>query len=425
VARVLVHLAVVSDVARRVSSSLEITMASRQSSFGTARELLRVPLFVPALLAIVLAILAEAMGFSYIALLVVETIGLSPFELGVCLTLSALSGMLVSTIFGHLHDRKPAAWPLILSLVAKAAGFGLCAILREPWMLWLNAAVFLGVSSASFALLFAIARTYLEEANDAVISSGMAALRMGGSLSWAVGPALGAAIVTWWTIEGIYVIAGALASSALAVVVICGLKAMPVSSNREPIDRSVLSSTAPIVTALIAFHTAMFAGSNALSILVAQDFGSATDVGLLFSLCAALEVVVMGIFVIRPAAGTNRWLLLFGFAIFAAYFALPIFWPSLWAFYVGQLLRAIGIAIVSIVGMAYLQDLLPGRTGTAAALFGNSASAGLLLSGLATGIWAENFGYLSLFATCGVMCLVGAAPLCFHAAISRKLNHAA
>ena len=44
--------------------SLEMTMASRPSSFGTARELLRVPLFVPALIAILLAILAEAMGFN-------------------------------------------------------------------------------------------------------------------------------------------------------------------------------------------------------------------------------------------------------------------------------------------------------------------------------------------------------------------------
>ncbi|MDB5613711.1 MAG: sugar transporter [Devosia sp.] len=66
--------------------------------------------------------------------------------------------------------------------------------------------------------------------------------------------------------------------------------------------------------------------------------------------------------------------------------------------------------------MAYLRDLLPGRAGTAAALFGNSASAGLLISGLATGIWAEQFGYLSLFAACGVLCLAGAVPLCIHTA---------
>jgi MFS transporter, SET family, sugar efflux transporter len=387
-------------------------MATDQSPIHVARILFNVPLFLPAFLAIVLAMLAEAMGFSYIALLAVEVIGLSPLELGAFLTLSAMSGMIASTIFGHLHDHKPVVWPLLLSLLAKAVGFGLCAVLTEVWMLLANAAVLFGISAASFALLFAIARSYLNGTDERLVASGMAALRMGNSLSWALGPALGAAIVAWWTIAAVYIAAGALAILALVIVVFARLKVAPPQTKGEPITIGMLVSTGPIVIALTAFHTAMFSGSNAMSILVAQEFGAPADVGLLFSLCALLEVVAMSLFVIRPAAGASRWLLLVGFAILAAYFALPIVWPSLPAFYAGQLLRAVGIAIVSIVGMAYLQELLPGRTGTAAALFGNSASAGLLLSGLATGVWADQFGYLSLFAACGLLCLAGALPLC-------------
>jgi hypothetical protein len=40
--------------------------------------------------------------------------------------------------------------------------------------------------------------------------------------------------------------------------------------------------------------------------------------------------------------------------------------------YLAQLPRATGIAIISIVGMAYLQRSLPGRLGVASALFGNT-----------------------------------------------------
>jgi SET family sugar efflux transporter-like MFS transporter len=54
--------------------------------------------------------------------------------------------------------------------------------------------------------------------------------------------------------------------------------------------------------------------------------------------------------------------------------------------YLAQLPRAIGIAIISIVGMAYLQRSLPGCLGVASALFGNSAGAGLFLSGVGTGV---------------------------------------
>lgn len=370
-----------------------------------------IPFFAPAFLAILLAMLAEAMGFSYLALLAVEKVGMAPLELGLFLSLSSVSGILAMTIFGHLHDRRPGTWPLLLSLVAKAAGFGVCALVTETWILFLNAAVLFGIGSASFALLFAMAKSALDGSDPKTVSSGMAALRLGNSLSWAVGPALGAAAVAWWGLDAVYLGAAALAALALAIVLIRRIPVAP-AAMRQPITREVLFSTAPVVVALTAFHTAMFTGGTAMSIVVARQLGSPTDVGLIFSLCAGLEVAVMAIFVLRPATGLDRRLLLLGFAIFAAYHGLLAIWPSLPGFYLGQGLRAVAIAIISVIGMAYLQDLLPGRAGMAAALFGSSASAAGLLSGLGTGLWAQSFGYPSLFSACAVLSLVGAAALC-------------
>ena len=61
------------------------------------------------------------------------------------------------------------------------------------------------------------------------------------------------------------------------------------------------------------------------------------------------------------------------------------------------MLRAAAIAIISVIGMAYLQELLPGQAGIVAALFGSTASAAGLLSGMGTGLWAQYFGYWSMF----------------------------
>ena len=374
-------------------------------------SLLRVPFFAPAVLAILLAMLAEAMGFSYLALLAVEKVGMAPLELGVFLSLSSVSGIVAMTVFGHLHDRRPGTWPLLVSLVAKAAGFGLCAVVTETWILFLNAAVLFGIGSASFALLFAMAKRALDDTDDKTISSGMAALRLGNSLSWAVGPALGAAAAAWWGLDAVYLGAAALAVLALAVVLISRIPVASTVTVREPITRDVLYATAPVVIALTAFHTAMFTGGNAMSIVVSQQLGSPIDVGLIFSVCAILEVAVMSVFVIRPATGLDKRLLLIGFAIFAVYHAGLVAWPSLPSFYVGQVLRAVAIAIISVIGMAYLQELLPGRAGMAAALFGSSASAAGLLSGLGTGLWAQSFGYMSLFSACAGLSLLGGAAL--------------
>ena len=75
------------------------------------------------------------------------------------------------------------------------------------------------------------------------------------------------------------------------------------------------------------------------------------------------------------------------------------------------LLASLMLFILSVVGMAYVQELLPGRAGVASALFGNTMSAGFLLSGLGTGLFAQAFGYWSIFGVCALLCVLGGAVL--------------
>ena len=381
-------------------------------SFRSSLALLKVPSFAPALLAILFATLAEAVAGSYMALLAVEKVGMSPLELSAFLTLSAISGIAVTTLFGHLHDRKPVMWPLLVSLVAKGAGYGFCVVVTDTWALLLVAFVLFGLSSASFALIFAMAKGYLDRVGGETVLRGMASLRMTASLSWAIGPALGAGLVALWSFEGVFAGAAILAVGALVIVLVSRIKVVPAATvERQKITLDVVLAAAPAVVALTAFHTVMFMGSNAMSILVVRELGSETDVGLLFSLCAALEVVVMGLFVVRPTNGANHGLLFVGFLLFAVYFAMALLWPTLLSLYLGQIPRAAAIGIISIVGMAYVQELLPGRAGIAAALFGNTMSAGFLLSGIGTGVLAEALGFWSIFGVCAVLSLLGGAAL--------------
>jgi len=381
-------------------------------SFRQSIALFKVPSFTPAILAILLATLAEAVAGSYMALLAVEKIGMSPLELSAFLTLSAISGIAVTTLFGHLHDRKPILWPLLVAMGAKILGLALCAALTQTWMLIVVGVALFGPSSASFALMFAMAKGYLDRVGGETVSRGMAALRMTSSLSWAIGPALGAGLVAGWSFTGVYVGATLLAALALGVVLASRVKVVPAdTSERQKITIDVVRAAAPAVIAMTAFHTVMFMGSNAMSIIVVRELGSETDVGLLFSLCAAIEVLVMGLFVIRPMARVSVPLLALGFALFAGYFVLALLWPTLLSLYLGQILRAAAIGILSVVGMAYVQQLLPGRAGIASALFGNTMSAGALLSGLGTGLFAQAFGYLAIFGVCALLCAIGGSVL--------------
>ena len=388
-----------------MQQEIEPVAASAVSPFA-------VPNFGPVFFAILLAMLAEAMAGSYIALLAVEAIGMSPLELSAFLTIPAASGIAVTSFFGHLLDRKPVIWPLLVSLLAKSVGFGLCAYLTETWMLVVNASILFGLGAASFSILFAVAKGRLDQVGGSTVSRGMAILRLVTSLSWTIGPALGAILISQRGFPGVFLGAASLAALSLAIVLVTRIRAVEKTFDERPkLDLEVLRSAAPAILALSAFHTAMFMGSNAMSIVVAQDLGTERDVGLLFSLCAGLEVVVMGAFVVWPGLSNRQGLLLLGFALFAAYFLMALLWPTLTSLYLGQVPRAAGIGIISIVGMAVVQDLLPGRAGTASALFGNTISVGFLLSGLGTGVWANAFGYWSLFWLCASLCGFGVIVL--------------
>ncbi len=382
-------------------------------SFRPSLALLKVPSFAPTMLAALLTILAEAVAGSYMALLAVEKVGMTPLELTLFMTLSSLAGIGFTTWFGQRHDSRPALWPLLLSLGAKIVAYVLFAFVASPWLLILVGFTALGLGSASFSLLFAIAKGQLDLVGGDTVSRGMAGMRMVSSLAWAIGPAIGAALVAVASFGGVYLGAAALALVALLTVVATRLRVMPAAApgQRRGIDLATVRMAAPGVLALTAFHTAMFMASVAMSIVVVQDLGTETDVGLLFSLCAAIEVVVMGLFVVRPMARVSHGLLIAGFLIFALYFALPLLIPTLAALYVGQLLRAVAIAVISILGMAYVQQLLPGRAGTAAALFGNTMSAGAVFSGLGTGLWAGAFGFWSIFGVSVALSLFGAAAI--------------
>jgi SET family sugar efflux transporter-like MFS transporter len=384
------------------------------SSHGT--QLWHVPFFVPVTIAVLFAMVAEAMAGSYMALLAVQRAGMSPLELTAFLTVPAATGLAVTTALGHLHDRNPAIWPLLLSLLSKVIGFTLCAYVTSVWLLVLIAGVLFGLSAASFALLFAVAKAHLDQVGGATVSRGMAVLRLIASLSWTVGPAIGAMLISARGFEGVYVGAAMLAALSLGIVALSRIEfARVAKEERAELTASVVIAVAPAALALSAFHTAMFMGSNAMSIVVAEDIGSQQDVGVLFSLCAGLEVLIMGGFVAWPRLSSQRWMLFVGFALFALYFVMALAWPTMLCLYVGQLPRAAGIGIISIIGMEMVQNMLPGRAGTASAIFGNTISVGFLLSGLGTGTWSNSFGYWSLFSLCAWLCLFGAVALLFTA----------
>ena len=138
----------------------------------------------------------------------------------------------------------------------------------------------------------------------------------------------------------------------------------------------------------------MFLGSIPLPIVLTTSLGGTeSDVGITMSLCAALEIVIMGALIWKPLQRGERVAIVAGFATFIVYFVALTLVRSVGGVFWAQIPRAIGIAFVTYLGISFLHSLMPHRAGAAAALFSNAGQVGSVLAALSVGGLAKAFGY--------------------------------
>jgi MFS transporter, SET family, sugar efflux transporter len=387
------------------------SLPQEPSQFRHLAKLARTPSFLPLVSAILFVALGNAVGGSYLTLYVVDKAHLSPLSLGLFLTVYSLSGMIISTSFGRWFDRKPSPIPLLLALVMTVSGYTLLSVTTNFYLLLLIAGVPLGTSLAVFPQLFALAKGHLDRVGADTAERGTAMMRATWSIAWAVGPALGAIVISSSDFWGVFLTAAVCVVAATIIVATARVHALP-SRDKTTLElkssRRTIREAGFAASSLTLFHMAMFLGSIALPLVATHELGGTkADVGLIFSVCAFLEVPVMFAFVLRPSAAGNRGWISAGFLAFVLYF-LTITWsPTVSGLLAAQVLRAVGIGLIAYQGISYMQALMPNQAGTAATLFANTANLGFLCASLTAGGWAQAFGYRSMFLASAFLSALG------------------
>jgi MFS transporter, SET family, sugar efflux transporter len=357
--------------------------------------------FLALFAAVLLLGIADSMVNSYIVLFGADAVGLTPVQIGVWASVFAVSGITIGWWLGRLFDRRPARTYAIVVTLLGAAGYLLLPRVSSFLVLLLMAATVLGTMGAAFPQLFALARSVLGEGAAGQRSAPL--LRSAWSLAWAVGPLLGAVVLSkggysWlmWTAAGVFL------ASALTVFVVPRPGSVAVASS-SPGGTPVL-----LTVSVTLFFTAMFAGSLALPLYITRGLHQQpASVGVLFSVCAAVEVVATLGLAVVPARVSQRALILGGFASLVCYYALTVVSSGMPMLVSGQAFRGVGIAIVGAAGIRYFQDLLAPATGRATTLFANASTAGLLVSGILSGVAVEQLGYRPTLLLCGVAAALG------------------
>jgi MFS transporter, SET family, sugar efflux transporter len=360
--------------------------------------------FVPLAVAVLLLGIADSMVGSYLVLFAADEAGMTPLQIGVFATAPAAGGIVVSWRLGRRFDRRPARAYTVA--VTALAGLGLALMTRTTSfaVLVLLALVLLGGHSAAFPQLFAMARVMLGSGGFGQRSAPL--LRSAWSLAWGVGPLIGAALMVH---AGFTTILASAATLLFLTAVVVGVAlprpVAPVAPESRTGESGVGGGRTALLTLSIAlFFTAMFAGSVALPLFVTRDLHeAASSVGVLFSVCAFVEVVAALVLATVPERVSQRALILGGMGAFVLYFLLTLVAGGMTLLIIGQVARGIAIAVVGSAGIRFFQELLAPATGRATTLFSNASTAGMLVAGVLAGASVSMFGYTVTLALCAAL----------------------
>ena len=359
--------------------------------------------------------LADSISLPYIVLFFVDQAGMSPLSLSAILTARALSSIVFSMAFGAWIDRRTTVAPLLLALAGSAVGYALLGLTTDFVALIAIAALPVAIGAAAFSQSIALAKRNFSEASPHTVNRAVGVLRASWSLAWAIGPAIGALLIGAAGFRGAFF--GSAGSGALALATLAFVQRRVALADPAHAHPPKPANGGPAIAlafaALALFHTAMFLGSIPLPIVLTTSLGGVeSDVGITMSLCAALEIVVMGALIWKPLQRGERIAIAAGFASFIVYFVALTLARSVGAVFWAQIPRAIGIGLVTYLGISFLHSLMPHRAGAAAALFSNSGQLGSVLAALSVGGLAKAFGYASIFVVCAVLSAAGLALVC-------------
>jgi len=371
--------------------------------------------FIALVVADIFVGLADSISLPYMVLFFVDQAGFSPLSLSAILTARALMSIVFSMAFGAFIDRRTSVAPLLLALAGSAVGYALLGLTTDFVALIVIAALPIAIGAAAFSQSIALAKQNFNQASPHTVNRAIGVLRAGWSLAWAIGPAIGAILIGAAGFRGAFF--GSAASGAIALVTLAVVHRRVVLADKGKVHPTKPANGGPTIApafwALALFHTAMFLGSIPLPIVLTTSLGGVeSDVGITMSLCAALEIVVMGALIWKPLQRGERAAIVAGFAAFIVYFVALTLARSVGAVFWAQIPRAIGIALVTYLGISFLHSLMPHRAGAAAALFSNSGQLGSVLAALGVGGLAKAFGYPSIFVVCAVLSVAGLALVC-------------
>lgn len=370
------------------------------------------PLFRPFALGIYglfcLAGLVGALILPTLSLFLAKEIGVRPLLVGLPFAGIALTSMVYNQVIGHWSDKLPDRRPLVAGFCL--VGVLVCLVLAMSRNYWMVAATVVGLLSlalVSFSQILAYSLDYADRHIPAQrIPLFNAIVRAQIAIAWVAGPPAGFLLAGYFGFTSMYL----LAAGMFLLVALLSLWLLPrldahaqhLEVERADIAPLVSWQKRALIFSVLGFSL-MWGANNAylisMPLHLKDGLGVGTEwVGWVMGTCAGLEIPFMllaghyaarvNIISLIKLAGTSAIVLYMG--VYVA--------QALWQFFALQIFNAVFIGILAGLGVSVVQELMPGRSGAASALYTNTTHMGNLISSLLVGLVADIYGYHQVFA---------------------------
>ncbi|OKP97192.1 sugar efflux transporter [Paenibacillus sp. P46E] len=381
------------------------------------RNLLLISGYPVFLICMMLQGMAISISSPFLAVYFTTKLGVSAATFGVFTAITIISGVWLSMSIAKRSDsglnRKKL---MVTAMFFNALAFSGYLIIHEFYGLLLFMTVFTALGAPAMPQLFASAREAVNASKSADHALANSTLRSMFSLGFIVGPLVGSVLIHYFGFQGIFMSTTLIfiLNAMLALFFIKTPAVPPKTVSQKPKPVSLHQNPRILVPFLVLtlLYSGHWINNLNISLFITDTLGGdMQNVASVSSICALLEIPLMLVLGLLSAKYSARLLMVWGIALGAAYYIVVLFSTSLWQILAGQVLLAFFVAVISAIGISYIQDLLPDLPGYASTLYTNSTTIGRLLGSLAGGAAAQWFGYRNAYWVCLLLALLSLALL--------------
>ena len=334
----------------------------------------------------------------YLSLYATEDFGMSVGAFGLFMAVSSLSGVVVNSLIANRSDNGlDRKWIIILAMLSSALGYASYLVFHNFFILLIFVSLFNGLGAAAMPQIYAYAQESANASKSDDKTFAMSALRSNFSLGFLIGPLGGTFILGIFGYKGLFLGTSAIYLIIATLVFLFLQKRKAVSKKKRNSKGSSWIKNRQIRQPLIAFIF-LFAvnsinGINTPLFIVNELHGTHTEVGLVVSVCAGLEIPIMLVLGALGRKISNHSLIISGCIIAVIYYSILSVSTHPWQLIAAQLLQATYVAIVMGNGLSYFTQLLPDSPGLSTTIYSNGSTIGRLVGSLAGGMIAQYIGF--------------------------------